>query len=159
MTTDTFVVCSALLVSLISLTVAFLTYYQDHRRRKKQSTIEYYSNMANELYPLDERTNTLLGGVVPTPEKLSTDKELLALATKLLSSYERLSVGVNAGIFDFDIIDRMAGSHLIALYARFEPYINSIRNEGNQKYFYVEFEKLAMRIRSNRSAYKNKGRM
>lgn len=144
-------------ISLISLFVSIKSYVQDHKRRKKQATIEFYDTICEKLYELNANTDPTLGGIAPTIENIANNIQLKADVTKILSTYERFSAGVNSGIFDLDLIDRMAGSYLIVLFSRFLPYIEEIRKDASRKSSYVEFEHLVMEIKKRRSTYHNKG--
>lgn len=145
--------------AFMSFLIATISYFQDHRRRKKQATIEYYSTMSDELFEVEKSFNRKLGGADVTPDLLESSPELMAQATKLLISYERLGVGVNSGVYDFHLLNRMAGSHIILLYNLFSSYIDHIRVDNRRRTSYVEFETLTHKLMSLRSTYRNRGKM
>ena len=147
------------MLSLISLFVSIKSYAQDHKRRKKQATIEFYNSMCEDLYDINARTDQILGGTAPTIENIQNNTQLKADVTKMLSTYERFSVGVNSGVFDLDLTDRMAGSYLIVLFTRFSPYIQEIRKDASRQSSYVEFEHLVIEtlIRETQVTQNTKG--
>lgn len=53
---------------------------------------------------------------------------------------ERFSAGVNVGVYDLKITNRIAGSYLINLYYQIKPYIVNIRKSRFDNTLYEEFE-------------------
>jgi len=157
--TEFYISIFAATISLISLFVSIKSYIQDHKRRKKQATIEFYNTICDELYDISASIDQVLGGTEPTVDNIQNNTQLKADVTKMLSTYERFSVGVNSGVFDLDLTDRMAGSYLIVLLSKFLPYIQEIRKDASRKCSYVEFEHLVIKIEERRSTYHNRGRL
>lgn len=157
--TELFISILAAVISLISLFISIKSYIQDHKRRKKQATIEFYNTICGELYDVSASIDKALGGIEPTVDNIQNSTQLKIDVTKMLSTYERFSVGVNSGVFDLDLTDRMAGSYLIILLTKFSPYIQELRKDANRKYSYVEFERLVLEIKKRRSTYHNKGKI
>jgi len=147
----------ALIISGISLIVSFMAYKKDHERRQKQSTIEYFEAMTSNLFDAQAKFNDKFSQLDISMVDLENHAELLKDATAVLSAFERLSVGVNAGVFCYDLINRMAGSYLIFLYSRFSPYIAEIRKDASRTRSYKEFEQLVYRIKQSRNPLLNDG--
>lgn len=149
----------ALTISIITLFVSFFFNYKDHERRKKQATIEYFESMTTKHFESQAIFNDKMNRADIDIERLEYNPELLKEATSILAAFERLSVGVNTNVFDFDILDRMAGSYLIYLYARFTPYIEKIRRDATRQKSYTEFEQLVQRIKRKRNLVNDAGKI
>jgi len=147
----------ALLVAFLSLFASLYYNKKDHERRRKQATIEYFEDMTSKLYDSQARFNTKFNRLDIDISELDTDTELLKDATEILAAFERLSVGVNTKIFDFDILDRMAGSYLVVMYTRFAPYIAKVRTDALRVNSYTEFENVVVRIEKKRSPLGRRG--
>ena len=62
----------------------------------------------------------------------------------MIAKIEHFAVGVNCGVYDIDITNRLGGVHLIYLFYKLEPVINYTRNiqSDTENPFYCEFENL-----------------
>lgn len=150
MEADTLVSILALLISILALFVSIYFNAKDHIRRRKQATIEYFEDITSKLYDLQAKFNIKLSQLDIEMSKLDTDSELLKDATEVLAAFERLCVGINTHIFDINILDRMAGSYLIVMYERFNPYIEKIRMDSSRVNSYREFERVVNKIKRKR---------
>jgi hypothetical protein len=59
----------------------------------------------------------------------------------LLNYYENISVGVNADIYDIEMIKKSQKSMIIAIYEQSKPFIIHLRKQNNNPNLYIEFEK------------------
>lgn len=149
----------ALLIAILSLFVSLYYNRKDHERRRKQATIEYFEDMTSKLYNIQAKFNIKFNQLNIEISMLDTDPELLKDATEVLAAFERLSVGVNAKIFDFDILDRMAGSYLVVIYSRFSPYIDKVRRDASRINSYKEFESVVNHIKQKRNHLDRSGQI
>ena len=157
MNTELIIGLLALIVAILSLIVSWFFSRKDHERRRKQATIEYFETMTSSLFETQAIFNDKLSQLNMNIADLESHPELLKGATAVLSAFERLCVGVNTGVFDFDMLDRMAGSYLIFLYSRFTPYIEKIRKDASRTNSYKEFERVVSRIKNNRNPLQKQG--
>ena len=146
----------ALLISVFSLFVSIYSNYKDHERQRKQSTIEFFENVTSKLFDIEALFNSKITGANENIN-ISEDADMLKKAINILVAFEQLSVGVNAGIFDFDILERMAGSYLINIYSMFYPYIRETRQDASHLNSYVEFERLVNKIKEKRNPISHRG--
>jgi len=117
----------------------------DHDRREKQSTIEFYNALSTESYDLYD----IFGNKPIDISSIDSNKVLKESVIKYLGRLERLAVGVNSKIYNFDILNFMCGQYLIERYYQFEKYIEKARH-GNNKICYKEFEILVKNIKEHR---------
>lgn len=150
MNIEVYIAIVALIISILSFIISLYYNWKDHERRRKQATIEYFDNLTLQLYEKEAIFNEQYNELGIDIAILDTNVELHKKATEVLSAFERLCVGINTGIFDFDILDRMAGSYLINTYTRFSPYIEKKHRDTSQASAYVEFESVVNRIKSKR---------
>lgn len=146
----------ALVISIFSLFVSIYSNYKDHERRRKQATIEYFENMTSKLFDIEATFDSKLTGSNENIN-INEDADKLKKAVNILVAFEQLSVGVNAGIFDFDILERMAGSYLINIFSIFYPYIKETRKDATHSNSYIEFERLVDKIKEKRHPISNTG--
>ncbi len=149
----------ALVISIITAVILFLTFVQDHRRRKKQATIEYYQRICELLYEISGRI-TKKSKVMPmTFENISADPEFLHEVRYFLTTYERFCVGINTGIYDIHIVERMTGNYLPEMYEKLSSYIGGNRRDQRKVDSYIELQEVIRKIDKIRTCYTNTGRM
>jgi len=72
--------------------------------------------------------------------------ELRLTVNRYFSRLERLAIGVEAKVYDFEILCLMAGRLLSAKYTQFENYIKIERVEKKTPRLYMEIELLVEKI-------------
>jgi hypothetical protein len=137
--------------------LALINFKADHERRKKQATIDFCHKIEGELYPLLEQINAKFQDdrVVNVCDVNSKDKDkdkeiLLDTIKKYLASMEMLAVGINTGIHDIAVFDRMAGNFAIRIFYRFREIILFLRGPNNT-HRYADFERLVLELEKLRN--------
>lgn len=138
--------------------LAHLQISADHERRKKQATIEYYSQLRSARIELQATVEAHFGRETIREKEIlellereaSADKSAIEIARVLreyLAGLERLCVGVNTGVFDFDVVRRLGGGHISNVFMRHSAYIIIARRRNQQPTLYCELERLANELR------------
>ncbi|MYM62420.1 DUF4760 domain-containing protein [Pseudomaricurvus sp. HS19] len=110
-----------------------------HERTKKQATLEHAGpQWVDAKFELETRFGNELIQKAKADE-IFKNHELKAHVDRLLSSLEDISAGVNAGIYDGDILYRMCATSFIRSFERFKTYIELRRKEESQE-MYIELE-------------------
>jgi len=131
-----------LVLGIYNIRLVEKTFKADHERRKKQATIEYVGQILREArFKIDAhyRSNKSL-----TDEQVSTliaNPADSAEWRNAIGVFEHLAVGINAGVYDKDILYRMAGGYITTLFTFVEPYIKAARKQYPRAY--CEFQELA----------------
>jgi len=113
-------------------------------RQKTKSTLDYYDHI-NQLIKT-EKTKIR----EQYDDEISRDLAILIheagvdapAIDRILDLYERLSLGVNIGIYDLDAIDRASGDLLVDDFRRYQAYIHYCRELEQTPKAWIEFEKL-----------------
>ncbi len=146
----------ALTVSLASLALVYLRFRADHERQKKQATIEFVASLRSEQTDAREMLLKHLGNdVISTDKALELRKgdkageetavTIVRTIRFYLNGLEYMAVGVNAGVYDRELVRRLMGYSLKKTWSRYGDYIGAVRNEGNEN-TYRELERLAVWI-------------
>lgn len=67
-----------------------------------------------------------------------------------MARIEHFSVGVNTGVYDINVINRLGGNYLIGLFNRISPIIDKKREMSKGGKHYDEFERLIVRLKKKR---------
>ena len=68
---------------------------------------------------------------------------------RTINYFEMISVGIHAGIYDSDIIERVFKTMILEFYDGTEPFIKEIRKQHPQSA--IEFEKYAKRLKKSQT--------
>lgn len=121
---------------------------------RKDRTILAYNRLQDAVldklvsYPKSEINNIIKTldevdmGFDLIPEIDIAYKDLKAMIAKC----EHFAVGVNEGLYDINLVNRMGGIHLIYLYKKVAPIIERARINGHSDEPYKEFEKLIIKL-------------
>ncbi|MGD1938862.1 MAG: DUF4760 domain-containing protein [Cyanophyceae cyanobacterium] len=122
----------------------------DHERRKKQATIEYVNSVKVKYRPIAEKLNQKFGERTIINID-SIDDVLKEDITEILSTLEHLAVGINSGVYELKILDRMSGTYFVNVFEKLSPYIRAARRQTDRRRLYYEFEEMVEDIRRMRS--------
>lgn len=77
----------------------------DHERRKKQSTLEFYSDIYPYLSEFRTKITDIFGNGYVTPDdvRYKQDKDIQQMIYEYLVIIERFAVGINSGIYDINV--------------------------------------------------------
>ncbi len=135
---------------IVQLIITGISLIRDHRRSKRQATIDFYNELNKETAGIIEdilRHCDMQGKLV----KLADGDPLHGEIKRYLSLMERFSVGINAHVYDIQVFDRMHGMVTLSMYNALEDYIKT-KNEqyGHGDFYYGDFVKVAKRIKKIR---------
>lgn len=122
--------------TVLAAIIAVLTYRSSVKRQKKQDTIREFSRI-REKYP---NLSPQAPNPVPDEERI-----------KYLKEMERFCTGVNIGLYDIHVVDRIAGAMLITQYDKYlRDFIEKRRQKTVQNAqtdsIYCEYIKLIEKI-------------
>ena len=149
-----------LLLFFFTAIVAFLQFRAFHERRKKEATIEFINKVREVYRKVNYELKKEFGEGPLDEEKLSklyANTDLWNQLKNMLALFEHLAVGVNSGVFDFDILSRMSGQYLINMFDRYSFYIRDRRKKLGNPRLYEEFEALVAKLRQHRNKLTTKG--
>jgi hypothetical protein len=124
-------------IALSALCIANKTMKADHERRKKQVTLKELNEIRTIHYNDFVEINKLL-----LKELNSLTNEQTQKLAKILGVIERFSVGVNTGVYDIQITNRVYGGFFITKYERFSEYIKKRRKTSGNFNLFSDFEKM-----------------
>jgi len=148
-------VATALMVVAVffQIRIANKTLLADHERRRKQATVEFVSKLRESSWPLEVELRREFQDEVINISGINPEREVTV--GRFLSLVEQLSTGVNVGVFDFDVLARLMGNHLITMHDKLGPYIKMKREKIPT--YSNEYSALTRRLESERIPTSAKG--
>ena len=134
-----------LLILWIQLYMIYKTFKADHERREKQATVEYVNRVRAIYRPISNKIVEKFGeGRVINIDEIE-ENDLIDIK-EFLSNVEHLAAGVNIGVFNLMIIEKMSGSYFLNMREKFIPYIKHVRTKKNNNRLYCELETMCRDI-------------
>lgn len=120
----------------------------DHERRKKQSTLEFYSEVYPYLSELRTKiTDTFCDEYInPSDTRYKDNHDIQKVIYEYLVIIERFSVGINSGIYDINVFAQTSGKTVSDMYKKLSPVINQWRISQNYPEMFYDFEKMSRDI-------------
>lgn len=117
----------------------------DHERRKKQSTLEFYSDLYPYLSEFRTKITDVFGNGYVTPDdvRYKQNPDLQKMIYEYLVIIERFAVGVNSGIYDINVFARTSGKVVSDMYKKLSPIIEDMRIIQNYPEMFNDFEKMS----------------
>ncbi len=140
-------------VATISIIIAAISLYSDHRRRKKQATVEHILELRKAYKAKDAEIERKLGKEKldkDAVKKLIADDELFTDVKLLLGMFENLCVGINNKVFSLEILNRSSGQYLINKFDYYLEHIEQRRDFMKNKRYYEEWEEVVNKLRKLR---------
>lgn len=116
----------------------------DHDRRKKQSTLEFYT----DIYPYLSEFRTKItdvfdnGYVTPDDARYNQNPDIQKMIYEYLVIIERFAVGVNSGIYDINVFAKTSGKTVSDMYKKLSPVIDEMRVTYKYPEMFNDFEKM-----------------
>lgn len=117
----------------------------DHERRKKQSTLEFYSDIYPYLSEFRTKITDIFGNGYVTPDdvRYTQDKDIQRMIYEYLVIIERFAVGINSGIYDINVFAKTSGKVVSDMYKKLSPIIENMRITQNYPEMFNDFEKMS----------------
>ena len=123
---------------------------QEEKKRATWDVMKYLqSEVLDKLAPLDANNAELIAEARNDNDEC---RQAYADYKTLIARLEHFSVGVEQGIYDFDMVYELAGEHLIFLLSKIKPVIDAANEFQDTPKYYQSFMKLVDRLIDKRNA-------
>lgn len=137
---------ASIIIAIVSAVFSIVTYIFTVRYEKRKATVEAINLLQNEV--LDRFVSISKDNAITIVENLDNPKcrEAYNDYRALIARLEHFSIGVNKGIYDFNIVNNLVGIHFIYLYKKVKPIIDETNKNKKHIQNYCNFEKLVKSI-------------
>ena len=120
----------------------------DHERRKKQSTLEYYTSIYPYLSEFRTKITDLFDNdyITPNDMRYKQNEDIQKMIYEYLVIIERFAVGINSGIYDINIFSKTSGKVVSDMYKKLSPIIEEMRVIQNYPEMFNDYEKMCKDI-------------
>jgi len=135
------------LLTILSFVGAITAYILGQKHRKRRETIEAFNRIQeavlDKLATVDRANAIAMVKGISNPEC----REAYDGYRVLLARVEHFAIGINGGIYDIKLVDKLAGTHLIFLYDKVEPIIANANMYSENNAYYREYGILVEKLR------------
>lgn len=135
--------------TLISVIVAVVSIVNNNKRTQKQSTLEAFMQFKKDVEPYENMihsySNADINKIIQRYEQGSQLEEWDEIK-KYLATVERFATGVNARIYDVEVVNKMGGYFLCEQYKTLYPIIQYKRQKDQNDCIYEEFRDMVNAI-------------
>lgn len=132
----------SVIISSFALALSFYQFYRNNDRNKKEATLNAYKELQTEFSIIEQTEDKF--------ETMLRGSEDWGKITKCLANIENFCVGINTGIYDINVLNRVGGGFFIEKFQILKPIIQRKREKENSKKIYEEFEKTVDELRKKR---------
>lgn len=122
----------------------------DHDQRRMQATLEFItatSARAAEFKDIPALTHEAVDPFIVEP----MPRERGEMIRLWLNVYEGLATGVNMGLYDLELTERVRGAAVVRIWELYKPWIVESRNALSLQTLYCEIESLAKTIQDRQT--------
>lgn len=150
MSTWTFIEQLATIVGMTSLVWAVVVHLSTVRRERISTTLAYWESIQGELKHEKRTLAKKYGTKIDADQavRVHENGEDRVAISKVLNTYERLSLGVRLKLYDKETLVSLYRENLLSNYDRFEEYIRYRREVMARPKAWEEFEGLVRSIRT-----------
>lgn len=139
--------CLGIIVAVLEFHLAKKTTLLDNERNQKQATIDFYMMVKDELYSLNHSIYAKYRREKIIYSEIKKDKEFISILKDYLNIMEIVATGINTGIYNIDVFDRLYGDVCIRLADQLEDYIVNRREIIKEQELYRDFDLLVLRLK------------
>lgn len=119
----------------------------ENERNQKQATIDFYMTIKDNLYTLNHSIYSKYKREKILNFEIEEDGEFTLILKEYLNILEIVATGINTGIYNLDVFDRLYGDVCIRLADQLEDYIDKRREKTNEQEIYRDFDLLVWRLK------------
>lgn len=140
--------CVGIIIAVLEFHWTKKSILVNNERGQKQATLDFYMNIKDELYALNHsiyerfKRNTILYS------DIKDDEEFLAILKRYLNIMEIVATGINTGIYNIDVFDRLYGDVCVRVVEQLEDYIFNRRIIIKEPEMYRDLDLLVFRLKS-----------
>lgn len=137
----------AALVAVATLFWSVNTQNKMRKEEKKRATIEAFNRLQCEVLDklvLVDKENAEV--IADAREDNEACRQAYNDYKTLIARLEHFAVGIEHGAYDLDVVDKLAGEHLIYLFPKIEPIINAANEHVQPDKYYQNYVNLVKKL-------------
>lgn len=134
--------CIGIIIAALEFHFMRKTSIAEHERIQKQATFEYFSSICEQLYSLNHQIYVKYKRQSINYMEVQDDDEFISILKQYLNMMETIAAGINTGIYNIYVFDRLYGDVALRVSVQLEDYINNRRNLIGEQEIYKDYDEL-----------------
>lgn len=139
--------CFGIIIAVLEFHLLKKSTLSDNERNQKQATIDFYMIVKDDLYTLNHSIYSKYKREKILYSEIEEDQEFSLILKNYLNIMEIVSTGINTGIYNIDVFDRLYGDVCVRLADQLEDYITKRREIVKEQEIYRDFDLLVLRLK------------
>ncbi|MCM1495974.1 MAG: DUF4760 domain-containing protein [Bacteroides sp.] len=139
--------CVGIIIALFEFHLLKKSTLADCERTQKQATMDLYIEIKEELYITNQEIYKRFKRNIVNYEDIENNEEMLAMIKRYLNIMELMAAGINTGIYNIDVFDRLYGDVTVRLADQLQDYIHNRRKRVKAPELYLDFELLVVKLK------------
>lgn len=139
--------CLGIIIAILEFHLVKKSTLSNNERNQKQATIDFYMTVKDDLYTLNHSIYSKYKREKIIYSEIEEDNEFILILKDYLNIMEIVATGINTGIYNIDVFDRLYGDVCIRLADQLEDYIDKRREIIKEQEMYRDFDLLVLRLK------------
>ena len=119
----------------------------DNERGQKQATLDFYMTVKDDLYVYNHSIYIKFKRNEFKYAEIEKDEEFILNLKNYLNIMEIIATGINTGIYNIDVFDRLYGDVCMRVAGQLKDYIEERRNLMGEEEIYRDYELLILKLK------------
>lgn len=136
------------IVAVFSLCRSVKTQKDIQKNEVKRATIDAFSKLQEDV--LDKLVSEDKANAAIIAEERNDNEECKKAYNDyktLVARLDHFSIGIEQGVYDLDVVDKLAGEHLVFLLPKIEPIIDAANEHLKTDKYYQNYVKLVEQLK------------
>lgn len=118
----------------------------ENERLQKQATLDFFMAQKPELYSYNHIIYAKYGRDTISYQDIVFDKEFNEVVKNYLNILEIFAAGINTGIYNIDVFDRLYGDACVRVVTQLKYYIINTRKKLQEEEVFLDLENLVEKL-------------
>lgn len=140
--------CIGVIIAVLEFKHTYKATLSENERKQKQDTFDFYLSIKDELYRLNHVIYERFKREKIVYADIENDDELIQNIKEYLNLMEIVATGINVGIYNIYVFDRLYGDVCVRVASQLEEYISDRRNLINEQEIYRDYDLLIKKLKN-----------
>lgn len=139
--------CLGVVIAVLEFGRAYKASLAENERKQKQDTLEFYLTIKNDLYQINHIIYNRYKRERIIYAEIENDEEFINEIKSYLNIMEIVATGINTGIYNIFVFDRLYCDVCVRVAVQLEDYIVNRRKLINEKEIYRDYDLLVEKLK------------
>ncbi len=138
--------CIGIIIAILEFYLMKKSTLADSERSQKQATLDFYMTVKDDLYMYNHSIYIKFKRNEFKYTEIEKDDEFILILKNYLNIMEIMATGINTGIYNIDVFDRLYGDVCMRVADQLKDYIEKRRNMIGEEEIYRDYDLLISKL-------------